>query len=52
MSDNSFLQSIYTSLFVSTFVVLVNNYILYTHCCKKSTKFHCMPVASPCAKTE
>lgn len=35
MTVNSFLHTAGISLTISTFVVLVNNYILYRHSCKK-----------------
>lgn len=37
MTKNSFLYTTGISLAVSTIVVLVNNYILYRHSCKKSS---------------
>ena len=45
MTENSFLHTAGISLAVSTFVVLVNNYILYRHSCKKSAT---CPQASTC----
>ena len=45
MTENSFLHTAGISLAVSTFVVLVNNYILYRHSCKKSAS---CPQASTC----
>lgn len=42
MTDNSFLHTTGISLAISAFFVLVNNYILYRHSCKKSSSgCHC-----------
>ncbi len=38
MTDNSFLHTAGISLAASTFVVLVNNYFLYRHSCKKTNQ--------------